>query len=257
MKIMARTQPLDGYPIADCLRLVKRLGFDGVEICLENPDLAPDLLDESKAASIASLVRELGLIPHSVSYHKNFIYDDVELERTKDAIALTPAFGAEIFVMAGTRKQTGDEAEFARMVERTRELVDVASEHGVTIAEEFEPGFIVGNTAELMRLFREVGSPNLAANLDLGHVFLCDPDPLAAIGQVGKRVVHCHIENMAAGVHQHLLPQEGDMDLRAYLQALADAGFDGGLALDLYKMDYAAVAPGAIVYLRGLLAELR
>ena len=256
MKIMARTQPLSQYPILDCLQIIRNLGFDGVEICLENPDLAPDILDAGLIDAVRQQVATLGLHPHSVSYHKNYIHDDLELERTKRAIALTPAFGTDLFVFAGTRKRAGDEAEWRLKVARTRELAAVAEECDVTLAAEFEPGFIVGSTSELLRLFEEVDSPSLAANLDLGHVFLRDPDPIAAIRQVGSKVVHCHIENMAKGVHDHLLPQEGDMDLAAYLGALADVGFRGGLALDLYKHDYQAVAPECIAYLQGLLADL-
>ena len=84
-------------------------------------------------------------------------------------------------------------------------------------------------------------------------MFLCDPDPIQSIHQVGKKVAHCHIENMKAGVHNHLLPYEGDMDLADYLKALAEVGFEGGLALDLYKHDYEAVAGDCISYIRGLL----
>ena len=69
------------------------------------------------------------------------------------------------------------------------------------------------------------------------------------------RKLRVHIENMRAGVHDHLLPQEGDMDLGAYIAALRSAGFDGGMALDLYKYDYQAVAPDAIACLRSLMAE--
>lgn len=41
MKVCGRTQPLAHYPIGLCLEAIKRLGFDGVEICLENEDLRP------------------------------------------------------------------------------------------------------------------------------------------------------------------------------------------------------------------------
>jgi sugar phosphate isomerase/epimerase len=87
-------------------------------------------------------------------------------------------------------------------------------------------------------------------------VFLCDPDPMQAIAQLGDKIVHCHVENMRSGVHDHLLPQEGDMDLGAYIRALAKVGFDGGLALDLYKYDYEAIAPESIGYLRGLIGNV-
>lgn len=254
MYILGRTQPLDRYAIIECLGVIQRLGFDGVEICLENPDIDPDLLDDDLAARVRERVHALGLAPYSVSYHKDYIFDDEELRRTLAAIRWTRALGSDVFVFAGTRKRTGDTDEWARLVRRTRELVRAAEEIGVTLAEEFEPDFIVGCTAELLRLFEAIPSPHLAANLDLGHMFLCDPDPIGAIGQVGARAVHAHVENMRTGVHDHMVPQEGDMVLADYINALAQTGFDGGLALDLYKYDYEQVAPGAIAHLRALIA---
>ncbi len=258
MKILGRTQPLSRYPVLRALEVIRGLGFDGVEICLENDDMAPDVLTPEIITGVREKVVELGLAPYSISYHQDYVYSDAYFELTKDAIRMTPEFGTDLFVFSGPPKRaTGDaEGEWARMVERTRELADVAELNGVILAEEFEPNFVVGTTAELLRLFDEVGSSALAANLDLGHIFLCDHDPMAAIRAVGDRIVHCHVENMAAGVHDHLLPQEGDMDLRAYLRALADVGYMGPLSLDLYKYDYAVVAPAAIDYLRTLIREL-
>jgi sugar phosphate isomerase/epimerase len=250
MKIMGRTQPLAKYPILECLTLIKRLGFDSVEVCLENPDLAPEHLTHEQATQVREKVIELGLTPWSVSYHKDYIYDDVQLELTKKAIKMTPVVGSKVFVFAGTSKRSGDHTEWQRMLDRTRELVQMAEEHDVVIAEEFEPGFIVGNTQELLRLFDAIPSRHLAANLDLGHAFLCDPDPLESIRQLGTKIIHCHIENMKAGVHEHLLPWEGDMALDTYLAVLREIGYQGGLALDLYKHDYEAVATESVTYLR-------
>ena len=255
MKILARTEPMPYFPIQQCLRVISEAGFDGVEICLESPDLAPQTLTDEVVTSVREQVAALGFNPYSVSYHKNYIYDDTQFELTKKAIQLTQAFGTNIFVYAGTKKRTGDAAEWELMLSRTRELVAVAEAHNVVLAEEFEPGFIVGCTEELCRLFEAIPSPNLAANLDLGHVFLCDPDPMQAIHQVGEKIVHCHIENMRAGIHVHHIPQEGDMDLGEYIAALADVGFTDGLALDLYNEVYEEVAGEAIAYLRGLIEE--
>jgi sugar phosphate isomerase/epimerase len=139
--------------------------------------------------------------------------------------------------------------------QRTRLLVEAAEACGVTLANEFEPGFVIGSTMELLRLFKALPSPNLGANLDLGHAFICDPDPLESIRQLGSKIVHCHVENMPRGVHDHLLPQEGDLDLKTCLEVLAQVGFEGGLALDLYKYDYEAVAPEALQYLHSILPD--
>ncbi len=253
MRFMGRTQPLAKVPIQDCLCVVRELGFDGVEVCLENPDLAPATLTPALAQRVRDTVARLGLQPHSVSWHVDYVHDAATFALTRRAIALVPDFGTRLFVFGGPACRTGDAAEWRLMVARTRELVTLAEACGVVLAQEFEPGFVVGSTADLLRLFHEIPSPNLAANLDLGHAFLCDPDPLAAIRELGAKIVHGHIENMRRGVHDHLLPHEGDMDLRPYLQTLAGIGFTGGLALDLYKHDYAAVAPAALAYLRQLL----
>ena len=255
MKILGRTQMLSGYPILECLDVMRDLGFDGVEVCVERKDGSWVVFDDALVAAVRERVTELGLSPYSFSLHQDYIYDDHLLDETKRAIRMTRDIGSDVFVFSGTKRLTGDEAEWDRMVARTRELVDIAAECGVVLAEEFEPDFVVGSTSDLLRLFDEIPSPYLAANLDLGHVFLCDPDPMQAIAQLGDKIVHCHVENMRAGVHDHLLLQEGDMDLGAYIGALARVGFDGGLALDLYKYDYEAIAPESIGYLRGLIGN--
>lgn len=251
MKLLGRTQPLAHYPIDTCLEVIHRLGFDGVELCLEHPDLDPALLTPERAHAVRERIATLGFAAHSVSLHLDYINDDAAFTATKQGIRLTPHFGTRLFVFAGAPARAGDAAAWERMLLRTRELVEVAAACDVLLAEEFEPNFIVGCSADVLRLLEEIPSPHLAVNLDLGHVFLCDPDPLQAIAQLGPSTVHGHIENMRTGVHQHLLPHEGDMDLRAYLHALAATGFSGGLALDLYQHDYEAVAPHAIRYLRG------
>jgi sugar phosphate isomerase/epimerase len=231
---------------------LKRLGFDGVEVCLENPDIAPTLLTEDLAKRVSERLDELQL-SRSVSYHKNYIYDDALFEETKKAIRMTPFFGTNVFVFSGTGKRNEDN-EWQLKVERTRELVRVAEDNGVVIAQEFEPNFICGSTDDLHQLFQEIPSDALLANLDLGHVFLCDPDPMAAIASLQGKIAHCHIENMAKGVHCHLALWDGDMDLVAYINALRKIGFDGPLALDLYNEDYEEIGTESVRFLRKLLA---
>lgn len=254
VKILGRTQPLERYPVLECLEVIKRLGFDGVEVCLETAEMAPDTLTPQRLESVRKRIETLGLQPYSVGYHRDYIYDDRELELTLLAIEAARALGSEMLIFSGIGARTGDEAEWQRMIERTAILLEAAEKREIILAQEFEPGFIVGSTEQLLRLFDALPSDYLAANVDLGHLFLCDTDPLASIAAIGSRMVHGHIENMARGVHDHLLPTEGDMDLRQYIAALERIGFTGGLALDLYKQDYEAVAPEQIAYLRSLMS---
>ena len=253
MKILGRTQMLSQYSLIDSLAIIKGLGFDGVEICVERQDWSLLDLDSLPVDAIREQVSILNLAPYSFSLHQDYIYNDERFEMTKTAIRMTPALGANIFVFSGAKKRTGDKHEWQRMVDRTRTLTAHAEENGVILAKEFEPGFVVGSTQELIRLFQEIPSPHLAANLDLGHVFICDPQPVESIHQLGDKIVHCHISGMPADVHDHVLMSEGDMDLPVYLRALKEIGFDQGLALDLYKYDYQAVAKESIAYFKQLL----
>lgn len=255
MKILGRTQMLSQYSLIDSLAIIKGLGFDGAEICVERQDWSLLDLDNFPVDAVQERVTELNLAPHSFSLHQDYIYNDELLEMTEAAIRITPALGTNIFVFGGTKKRTGDKHEWQRMVDRTRSLTTLAEDNGVILAKEFEPGFVVGSTQELIRLFEEIPSPHLAANLDLGHVFICDPQPVESIHQLGEKIVHCHISGMPAGVHDHVMMSEGDMDLPVYLRALRDIGFDQGLALDLYKYDYEAVATESVEYFKQLLKE--
>jgi len=254
MIIAGRTQPLSALPWREALQTLSQLGFAGVEVCLENPDLAPPLLNEDLAREARGILGALGFDGWSVSYHKDLL-DDRFFAETVKAITLTPLFGAQVLVIGGPHLQAAWPNAWERLVSRLCELCAVAADYGITLAEEAEPGFVVGSTADLLRLCDDVGSDRLAANLDLGHAFLCDPDPLGAIAELGPRIVHVHIENMNRGVHDHQLPWEGDMDLGAYMAALQGVGFRGLAALDLYRQDYAAIAPRAIAYIQNLREE--
>ncbi len=248
MLISGRNQPLSELSVADGLRALKSAGADAVELCHEHPEMAPDRMDRGLAERIAADLGEIGLAASAAGWHCNFVADDDAFAALPDLISFTPAYGTDVFILAGAWGD--DPALWAPTVERTRRLCDVAEGCGVRLAVEYEPGFLIANAASLLRLIDEVGSPALGANLDPGHAFLQEDDPLGAIAALGDRIFHCHVEGMAAGVHKHLLPWEGDLDLAAYFMALADAGFDGALALDLYGVDYAAVAPRCFAHLR-------
>ncbi len=258
MTFTGRTQPVSQHGVVGALRVLKELGFDGAEICVETKewdvlDFTPDLV-----ADVSEALAELDFAAVSFSRHADYIYDDEALDDSIKLLALTPRFGTDLFIVSGCRRRESGanigSVEWKRMVDRTRRLIGAAEEHGVLLAMEHEPLFIVGTTEEQIALKDELGSSNFVANLDLGHSFVCDPDVYAAIERLGPMIRHCHIENMPPGLHKHLLPDDpdGGMDLPRILRALRDVGFTGPLALDLYVDDYEAAARRALPYLRSI-----
>jgi sugar phosphate isomerase/epimerase len=251
---------LDRLALPDALVRMKELGFEGVEICVEDAQfrIRAELLDPAVLRDGAAVIRELGFAS-SYSYHANYLDDDDILRRTIQTIELTPETGSDVFVFSGRRRsKLADPAdEWKLLVERTRPLARAAAANGVRLALEAEPGFVCGTSAELLRLIDEIGSESLGCNMDIGHSFLCDPDPIAAIRELGGRIFHAHLEDMRRGVHDHMLPGTGDMNLQECIDALSAAGFAGVAALDLYGYDYEEVAPEAITMFRALVASTK
>lgn len=248
---------MDSYPVVRALERMGDLDLRGVEICVEDARFAvrAELLDRFYLEEVAAALPDLGFESWSYSYHADYITDDEVLDRTIRAVELTPSLGTDIFVFSGRRrtKLADPDDEWHALIDRTKLLTDAAQANGVRLALETEPGFICGTTAELLRLIEELGSDSLGANMDIGHCFLCDPDPISAIKALGSRIFHAHIENMRRGVHDHRLPHDGDMDLAAYLAALGDAGLTGPAAFDLYGYDYEAALPDALGYVESIL----
>ena len=71
-----------------------------------------------------------------------------------------------------------------------------AGEHGVKVALEAHPGFIVYNVDSAMRLRQAVG-PNLGINFDPSHFFWQGVDVPAAIRALGDSIFHVHAKDVA------------------------------------------------------------
>src|SRR5690606_27485156 len=104
--------------------------------------------------------------------------------------------------------------------------------------------------AELLSL---VDSPFLKLTLDVGHLHCLGETPIAdVIHHWQKRLVSVHIEDMRAGVHEHLMFGEGEIDFPPVIAALAEVGYDGPLNVELSRHSHMgpAAARQAFDYLR-------
>ena len=81
-----------------------------------------------------------------------------------------------------------------------REAGAFAKDHGVRLAFEMHPGFVVYNPRTLLRLRAEVG-PVIGANMDPSHLFWQGIDPLLAIRELGEAIFHVDAKDTAIDVH--------------------------------------------------------
>jgi sugar phosphate isomerase/epimerase len=78
------------------------------------------------------------------------------------------------------------------------------------------------------------------------------PDQIRALR---PRLVHVHLDDIRAGVHEHMMFGLGELDLRGTLAALVETGFDGLAAVELSRDSHrgAAAAEEALGKLRAAL----
>ena len=256
MKIGYRTQAYSRMEFAAALADLKSRGYGGVEFCLDSPPVRRSEFDESAARKFARMITDAGLEVYSVSHHGNFVSDDRFFEELKRLIPLARAMGTQFFVISsGPIDRNDRRAQLVIVEKRLRELAAVAEKAGVILALEPEPNLAVESTREMMQLIWKIGLPSLRINLDIGHAFLTDGDLVKSIREAAKLIVHTHSDDMAGGVHKHLIPGTGEIDLPAVMTALLEVGYEGPLAVDLFNLDpKEATTPSMNAITRALLA---
>ena len=88
-----------------------------------------------------------------------------------------------------------------------------AADHGVRIAIEMHPGFVVYNPETLLKL-RAISGPNLGCNYDPSHMFWQGIDPIAAIRVLGDAIFHVHAKDTQ--IYERNLPLTGVLDTKPY-----------------------------------------
>ncbi|MFZ1085441.1 MAG: sugar phosphate isomerase/epimerase [Terracidiphilus sp.] len=88
-----------------------------------------------------------------------------------------------------------------------------AADHGVKIAIEMHPGFVVYSPETLLRL-RAIAGPSVGANLDPSHLFWQGIDPIAAIRVLGEAVFYVHAKDTQ--IYPANLPRTGVLDTKPY-----------------------------------------
>ena len=88
-----------------------------------------------------------------------------------------------------------------------------AAEHGVKIALEMHPGFVVYSPEKLLQLRAEVG-PNIGANFDPSHLFWQGIDPIKAVRLLADCIFHVHAKDTQ--IYDYNLPMTGVLDTKKY-----------------------------------------
>jgi sugar phosphate isomerase/epimerase len=88
-----------------------------------------------------------------------------------------------------------------------------AADHGVKIAIEMHPGFVVYNPETMLRL-RSIAGKNVGCNFDPSHLFWQNIDPIAAVRVLQDAIFHVHAKDTQ--IYSANLPLTGVLDTKPY-----------------------------------------
>jgi sugar phosphate isomerase/epimerase len=101
----------------------------------------------------------------------------------------------------------------AKVIPFWRERAKFAKDHGVRIALEMHPGFVVYSPEGLLRLRAEAGDA-IGCNFDPSHLFWQGIDPCLAIRKLGASIFHVHAKDTR--VYDANVRVNGILDTKPY-----------------------------------------
>jgi len=256
LRFAYNTNGLAHHRLEDALRLVADLGYAGLAITPDVGQLDPQRTSRGEIEGVRRLAEQLGLAL-SVETGARFLLDPrrkhyptlleeapearrVRLDFLRWAVDLGERLGAEAVSFWSGAGPAGavEEALWTRLVDGTRALLEHASERGVSLGFEPEPGMFVERPGGFDELRRRLGNDGdrLGLTLDVGHCLCTDDLPVPdVVERYAGDLVQVQLDDIRDGVHEHRMFGEGDLDLGGVLAALVEVGYAGLAQVELSR----------------------
>jgi sugar phosphate isomerase/epimerase len=244
MKIGVFTPLLSALSLDDVLKKLSGMGIEMVEFGTGNypgdAHLHLSLLDKpDELKTFKSKVADAGLTISALSSHGNPLHPNKEIatkhsETSRKTILLAEKLGVSTVVDFSGCPGDSLEAKSPNWVTcpwppdylevlnwQWDEVVTpywkahgkFAADHGVKVAIEMHPGFVVYNPETLLRL-RAITGPSVGANLDPSHLFWQGIDPIGAIRVLGDAIHYVHAKDTQ--LYPANMPRTGVLDTKPY-----------------------------------------
>ncbi|HVV87058.1 MAG TPA: sugar phosphate isomerase/epimerase [Kofleriaceae bacterium] len=260
MRLGYNTNGFAHHRLLDALAVIAETGYRAVAITLDVHHLDPFAGGHARElAAVGEACRALDLLP-VIETGARFLLDArrkhrptllaasaadraVRVDFLARAIDAAAAVGATVVSLwsGAADDAPGADALDARLAAELRTVCARARAAGVVIGFEPEPGMYVEDMAAFARVRALVDDPAFKLTLDVGHAHLTEADGAVATVQAwAGEIVNAHVEGMNRGLHDHLVPWEGDLDVRGAVAALRATGFTGPACLELSRHSHDA-----------------
>jgi len=251
------------------IELLAEIGYRSIAITLDHGPLNPfapewrsnlrrlrQLLDRLKLTSVVETGARFLLDPYR-KHQPTLLSADaaaraIRIDFLRRSIEAAHELGSDCVslwsgtAVAGSADAADDQTLLDRLGASLAELLPTAERLGVSIGFEPEPGMFIDSMSRFQRLLEWVDSPQLKVTLDLGHLYCQGEVPIADyIARWSSRLVNVHVEDMRAGVHEHLMFGEGEMEFPPIISALGRTHYQEGVHVELSRHSHEAPTAAA------------
>jgi sugar phosphate isomerase/epimerase len=114
-------------------------------------------------------------------------------------------------------------------------VIPLAESLNVKLLIEPEPDLLMENSAQFKAFVKDIQSPAVGLNFDIGHFYCAGEEPHAAFENLFEWIGHVHIEDIASSrVHNHLIVGLGAIAFKPIFNAMVRLGYACDISLELY-----------------------
>lgn len=244
MRVGVFTVLMSDLPLKQVIQKLKGLGVDTIELGTGNyPGDAHcklSMLDnENELKEFKKMLDDNGITVSALSCHGEPLHPDPAVsgkaqEISRKTILLAEKLGVPVVIDFSGCPGDSDNAKYPNWVVSPwpphyqellawqwekkvapywTERAKFAADHGVKIAIEMHPGYVVYSPETLLKL-RSIAGSNIGCNFDPSHMFWQGIDPCAAVRILGDAVFHVHAKDTQ--IYPVNLPKSGVLDMKRY-----------------------------------------
>lgn len=234
---------------------IKEMGFDAVEIPVENPDLID-------IPSVREALSENGLEPiicGAFGPTRDLTHDDPAFHKTsfnylQRCFEISSALGAKfvagpMYSSVGKARLVSHEQrkiEWERAVTNLHKVCLMAEVMGQEIALEALNRFetdLINTTEELMRLIGDINHPAAKVLLDGFHMSIEESDLEQAVKRVGDKLLHVQVSENHRGI-----PGTGQTSWFSFKRGLAAVNYSGVISIESFTPNVQELAGAVCIW---------
>ena len=240
------------FTLFEAVQRIARLGFRGVEIMCDQPHLYPPDYTEEDLNQLKTMMAHLELKVTNLNSFTLFAVGDtylpswiepeaerrnIRIRHTLDCLKIAHRLGCKNISVppGGPVGNIGRSEAFRLFYQGLEQVIPLAEQLNVKILIEPEPDLLLENTQEFKSFIKEVKSPAVGLNFDIGHFFCAGEDPSLSFEDLFQWIGHVHIEDIAANrFHHHLIAGHGVIPFPDIFKTIGRLKYQGDISLELY-----------------------